>query len=1245
MFGHETDTGSQNVHSYTYINDPGGVGQKSWAFSQSGSNIGLAILYHGTDLSAGAVKVENDYTWTQDAAGNNYIGSIVNKLDPGTAYAVSTTTSQTIDTHGNVTQVVKGNYACLSPASHTYNYTYLNSSSYTNQYIFNRLTSATVTDGTNNVTLASVAYDQNCGFTVCVGTGHSPTPREWDSNYTANAYRGNPTNVSTPSGATTNVYDMYGNVSSTTANGVTTTVSTTSATNYAAPSQITVGSSLTTSLSYSNDFLGLTNETGPNGTSVDIGYDTNARPTSSTSPFGATTGTSYNDTASPPNTCTMVNGRWTQTNLDGLGLPILTITGYGSSCGSGTFLSQAETTYGSCGCSPLGKMMSQAVPHTYGSSPAATTTYTYDGVGRTLSKATVGSDTQGTSTYVYLGNTVTAYDPAGKWKTFATDGFGNLIQVTEPNPAGGTLLTSYAYGLLGHLKTVTMPRSTGTQTRSFSYSGNFLMSATNPENGTVTYTYNGFGKVDKRTDAKGQVTAYTYDPYARLSEVQRYPLGLSGAEDTCQRETYYYDGSTPNGSTYPQNAVGHLSAVQYMGGHDPSNPSVPCDTTFTELYNYGTPGAPVGKELLVTRTLQQSGVGWSPYTATLAATFSYDSEGRINQETYPTDNSGANANLSYTFDSMGRLNTMTDNVAMQQLIQGATYGPANELTAITGGSYFGAWAGESRGYNSLKQLTGITSGSVGVSYAYPATGNNGKISSQTDAVSGETVAYTYDALNRLATAATQPSFSTPWGQSFTYDGFGNLTNVAVTQGSAPTFTATYDANNHAGGEDANGNPGYVPLPAYGTSAPATYDVENRLIGINAGVSSAVMFYSYAPGNKRVWRGNWTYSAGDWTRNTDEVTFWGVTGQKLGAYSLTTISGLPTTPQFYATQVETNYYFGSKLIKNANGWVYTDRLASVGKFYPYGQERPSATTNGTEKFTGYLRDAETGNDYAVNRYQSPGTGRFLTPDRGGHPKPTDPGSWNKYAYVEGDPVNFIDPGGTDECEVANVDDCYCAIYGNSDPHCNVFYNPICPGGVCTQPGVAGDDGPIPEEGRLGSTNPALNDPAAANPIATEAWALVGYALALQALTQNPDCSAFIGIPPVGGPSPATLLSEIWNGTTENASITYGYIPDDNSNGKISWLNAETGGEGPCQVAGGVPSGGCSSAIIELNTNASTPDNYAPTAQAWAVTLLHELGHVYEYLYGQNNTSIQFDGPGSPAGTSEMNTANVLSLCFP
>ncbi len=491
----------------------------------------------------------------------------------------------------------------------------------------------------------------------------------------------------------------------------------------------------------------------------------------------------------------------------------------------------------------------------------------------------------------------------------------------------------------------------------------------------------------------------------------------------------------------------------------------------------------------------------------------------------------------------------------------------------------------------------------------------------------------YDALNRLATAANQTGFSPLWGQSFTYDGFGNLTGVATTQGSSPTLTASYDANNHAGGEDANGNPGYVPVPVDGTSAAATYDVENRLVAV-----SGVAYYAYAPGNKRVWRGTWTGSYGSQTRGTDEITFFSVSGQKLAAYALTTTTGL------IATQTGTNYYFGGKLIKNANGWVYSDRLGSNGKFYPYGIERPSATTNGTEKFTGYFRDSETGNDYADQRYQSPGYGRFLTPDRMTG-KPADPSSWNKYAYTRGDPINRVDPGGTDDCEVGgNVEDCYCAIYGDSDPNCDPNY---CPYGICGTGGPGQQPGPIPQEGRQGSTNPALNTPAAANGATTQAWALVGEQLALGVLESNPDCSNFIGIPPVGGPDPATLLAEIWSGTSTVASVEFGYISDTtDANGNITgWENAVTGASAPCGTFQPFPTF-CSHATIELNTNASTPDNYAPTAQAWAVTILHELGHVYQWLYSQDSTSVQYDDPNVVGpGPSQMNTANILSLCFP
>lgn len=110
--------------------------------------------------------------------------------------------------------------------------------------------------------------------------------------------------------------------------------------------------------------------------------------------------------------------------------------------------------------------------------------------------------------------------------------------------------------------------------------------------------------------------------------------------------------------------------------------------------------------------------------------------------------------------------------------------------------------------------------------------------------------------------------------------------------------------------------------------------------------------------------------------------------------------------------------GRSTISSTSWWGcghFYDGTASarvVGKNYPYGQERPSATANGTEKFTGYMRDAETGLDYSDQRYHSPGTGRFLTTDPSSTAHPTDPNSWNQYAYVGGDPINRTDPAGLD-----------------------------------------------------------------------------------------------------------------------------------------------------------------------------------------------------------------------------------------
>jgi RHS repeat-associated protein len=98
---------------------------------------------------------------------------------------------------------------------------------------------------------------------------------------------------------------------------------------------------------------------------------------------------------------------------------------------------------------------------------------------------------------------------------------------------------------------------------------------------------------------------------------------------------------------------------------------------------------------------------------------------------------------------------------------------------------------------------------------------------------------------------------------------------------------------------------------------------------------------------------------------------------------------------------------------------TDRLGSVrlngngarSSYQPYGAEVAPATNDQRTKFATYYRDSA-GLDYAGQRYYGNAMGRFLTPDPGGQrtANPKDPGSWNRYAYAGGDPVNRRDPSG-------------------------------------------------------------------------------------------------------------------------------------------------------------------------------------------------------------------------------------------
>src|SRR5260370_33770591 len=172
--------------------------------------------------------------------------------------------------------------------------------------------------------------------------------------------------------------------------------------------------------------------------------------------------------------------------------------------------------------------------------------------------------------------------------------FGNLTRVLEPDPLNqpsGTLTTTYAYDILNHLTTVTMPRATGAQTRTFNYTtgitvGTLLLSATMPENGTVTYTYNADKTLATKTDALNQQFSYTYDSYKRVTQINQ--------GQTVIRQ-FYYDTNPLDGS-FSQNIAGRLTALQ--------NAPTTNSETFVEMYSYTQPGQRIKKRLRLSRTVQ-----------------------------------------------------------------------------------------------------------------------------------------------------------------------------------------------------------------------------------------------------------------------------------------------------------------------------------------------------------------------------------------------------------------------------------------------------------------------------------------------------------------------------------------------------------------------------------------------------------------------------------------------------------------
>jgi RHS repeat-associated protein len=454
------------------------------------------------------------------------------------------------------------------------------------------------------------------------------------------------------------------------------------------------------------------------------------------------------------------------------------------------------------------------------------------------------------------------------------------------------------------------------------------------------------------------------------------------------------------------------------------------------------------------------------------------------------------------------------------------------------------------------------------------------------------------------------------------------------------------------GYDANGN--VTATPDLGLS----YDVENRLVGANQ------EHYGYGPGNQRVWK--------QWPDGHEEVYFWGPDGRKLGSYRPTeSWTGNEQDPHIFVFQTTQNYlYFARQLVGESTApqctereegqcvyWmmpsvsgIALDRLGSVrartrpwmqppnnllrSSYYPYGEERQT-TEQDRDKFATYHRDSTTGLDYASQRYYSSLTGRFTTPD----PVLTSnavmlPQNWNRYAYVSGDPVNKTDPLGL--CSPQDNPPCY-SVTGTGQ----------MPGGGSN----GGGTGWMPSSGSVNGNGytPDLMEVVQELPLVGAdgggnaggvAWDLnerllsAALSRALQALGLNQDCADLFGS---GNVDPSAILIGLFSGQSYGR-ITFQYRSNP------SWGIALTSPAGVIQMLRYAITGTASRVLITINTWTSGQQQ-----QYWnegnstvnAETLLHELSHAINFLFGAGTSRLQH--PDNAQAAWDMDEL-IYMTCF-
>ena len=622
-----------------------------------------------------------------------------------------------------------------------------------------------------------------------------------------------------------------------------------------------------------------------------------------------------------------------------------------------------------------------------------TTTYTYNSLNQLV---TVKDAKNNTVTYGYdaLGRRTTVTDAKNNVFTTVYDGNGNVLKTLD---AKGNVVSETVYNCLNLPATVT--DSTGK---------------------TMTYTYTALGKVATSVDSMNHRQEYSYNARGYNTAVRDANNGVSGAEYDVLGNVTTLMGPCSSATRFTYDNMGKLISetttigVTISYGYNELNVKEQVTNARGQKRKYfydvtGKITGYVGTEDSVSYTYDKNGnvltvtdrngtvkreydalnrVKKCTDTYGNSICYEYDEVGNLTRLVYPD-----NTSVIYTYDANKNLVSVTD---WAQRTTTYAYDVNNRVVGVTkpDGSITTTVYDAKQRITSAVERTANGTIITGFEYTYDSLS---RIVEEKHLAENIKLCYTYDSLNRVTNRTVKDECDqVVSSENYTYDAAGNITD-------APNSCFGYDINNRLSVFDGR---------------DIAYDLDGNML------TDGCTAFEYDSANRLVKAGDHAY-----TYNAEDVRIRNRCNGYDTTYTYNTNCKLSQLLQKTTNDITTKYVYGHGLIGEEKCCEFktyhfdfrgstvaiTDECGNVTdtfKYDTYGnlisRTGDSFVIFGYNGKDGVVTD-KNGLIYMRARYYSPDMRRFINADIL-HGEISDSTSLNRYAYVNGNPVSFVDPFG-------------------------------------------------------------------------------------------------------------------------------------------------------------------------------------------------------------------------------------------